>query len=301
MPVTKEDGTLVLALVRGDDRLEEAKLARALGADFRPATEEEIRAAFGADPGSLGPVGFDGRDRRRRDAARGPVRRRREPHGLAPARRRARPRLRGRASPTSAQPKEGDACPSCGGALRFQTAIEVGHIFKLGTRYSVPLGATFLDEDGEEKPLVMGSYGIGPGRIIAAARRAAPRRARDRLAARARAVRRPRRRARPGRRGREAASRSRTRSRRRAATSCSTTATCGPGEKFADADLIGCPIAGHRRQEDARGRRGRRPRPRHRRRTSRAFRRRQTGQGARMMAAATEVQRGAASGRPSSA
>ena len=67
------------------------------------------------------------------------------------------------------QPKEGDSCPNCGGALRFQTAIEVGHIFKLGTRYSEPLDATFLDEDGTEKPLIMGSYGIGPGRIVAAA------------------------------------------------------------------------------------------------------------------------------------
>jgi prolyl-tRNA synthetase len=57
----------------------------------------------------------------------------------------------------------------CGGALRFQTAIEIGHIFKLGTRYSVPLGATFLEESGEERPLVMGSYGIGVARIIAAA------------------------------------------------------------------------------------------------------------------------------------
>ena len=64
--------------------------------------------------------------------------------------------------------KEGDACPNCGGALIVQTAIEVGHIFKLGTYYSEPLGATFLDEDGSEKPLVMGSYGIGPGRVIAA-------------------------------------------------------------------------------------------------------------------------------------
>ena len=50
----------------------------------------------------------------------------------------------------------------------FQTAIEVGHIFKFGTRYSEPLGATFLDEDGKEKPLVGGSYGIGPGRVLAA-------------------------------------------------------------------------------------------------------------------------------------
>ena len=70
---------VVLALVRGDDRLEEAKLLAALGADARPSTEDEIRAAFGADPGSLGPVGFDGRGDRRRAAARRAVRRRREP------------------------------------------------------------------------------------------------------------------------------------------------------------------------------------------------------------------------------
>ena len=67
------------------------------------------------------------------------------------------------------QPKEGDACPVCGGELRFQTAIEVGHIFKLGTKYSAAFGAKYLDEDGVEKPLVMGSYGIGPGRVLAAA------------------------------------------------------------------------------------------------------------------------------------
>ena len=65
--------------------------------------------------------------------------------------------------------REGDACPRCGGALRFQTAIEVGHIFKLGTFYSVPLDATYLDEQSVERPIVMGSYGIGPGRVLAAA------------------------------------------------------------------------------------------------------------------------------------
>jgi prolyl-tRNA synthetase len=63
----------------------------------------------------------------------------------------------------------GDRCPNCGGALRFQTAIEVGHIFKLGTTYSEPLGARVLDEDGKERPVVMGSYGIGPARVMAAA------------------------------------------------------------------------------------------------------------------------------------
>ena len=169
MPVTKHDGTVVLALVRGDDRLEEAKLAAALGSAFRQSTEEEIRAAFGADPGSLGPVGFAGEIVADDDAPRGAVRRRREPHRLAPPRRRVRSRLhraarghpvagRGRHLPYLRRPRS-----------RFQTAIEVGHIFKLGTTYSAPLGATFLDEQGVEKPVLMGCYGIGPGRIMAAA------------------------------------------------------------------------------------------------------------------------------------
>jgi prolyl-tRNA synthetase len=65
--------------------------------------------------------------------------------------------------------REGDACPNCGGHLRLQVAIEVGHIFKLETRFSEPLDATFVDEDGTERPLIMGSYGIGLGRIMAAA------------------------------------------------------------------------------------------------------------------------------------
>src|SRR4029453_19639680 len=64
--------------------------------------------------------------------------------------------------------REGDTCPKCGGALHFRTAIEVGHIFKLGTFYSVPLDAMYLDEQSAERPIVMGSYGIGPGRVLAA-------------------------------------------------------------------------------------------------------------------------------------
>jgi prolyl-tRNA synthetase len=64
--------------------------------------------------------------------------------------------------------REGDTCPNCGGALKLQTAIEVGHIFKLETQYSAPLEATYLDEDGKEKVLIMGSYGIGPARTMAA-------------------------------------------------------------------------------------------------------------------------------------
>jgi prolyl-tRNA synthetase len=167
MPVVKSDGTLVLGLVRGDDRLEEAKMASALASDFRPATEDEIRAAFGADPGSLGPIGFEGEivaDEALRDGqfVAGANSTGRHLKGVEAGRDFA---------PQFAdlrQPREGDVCPSCGGALRFQTAIEVGHIFKFEARYTEPLGARFLDEDGVERPLVGGSYGVGPARVMAA-------------------------------------------------------------------------------------------------------------------------------------
>jgi prolyl-tRNA synthetase len=168
MPYTTDDGTVVLALVRGDDRLEEAKLLAALGVNARPATEAEIRTAFGAEPGSLGPVGFTGEviaDELLRNgqfvagANRTGWHLRGVEHGRDFQARVADIRI----------PREGDRCANCGGALHFQTAIEVGHIFKLGTKYTEALRATFLDEDGEEKTIVMGSYGIGPGRVMAAA------------------------------------------------------------------------------------------------------------------------------------
>ncbi len=168
MPVAKDDGTVVLALVRGDDRLELAKLIAALGENVRQATEEEIRAAFGADPGSLGPVGFEGEvvaDEALREGQFVAGANRTGWHLLGvEAGRDFAPRFA-----DIRVPVEGDRCALCGGELEFRTAIEVGHIFKLGTKYSVPLLATFLDEDGKEKPLVMGSYGIGPGRVMAAA------------------------------------------------------------------------------------------------------------------------------------
>jgi prolyl-tRNA synthetase len=167
MPVTTEDGRVVLALVRGDDRLSESKLLSALKIGSRPSTDDEIRVAFGASGGSLGPVGFDGEvladltlqegqfvAGANRDGfhLRGVQAGRDYEPGFADLR----------------EPIEGDRCPVCSGALTFQTAIEVGHVFYFGDKYSAGLGATFLDEDGKEKPLLGGSYGIGPGRIIAA-------------------------------------------------------------------------------------------------------------------------------------
>jgi prolyl-tRNA synthetase len=144
------------------------KLLAVLGQTFRPAQPDEIREAFGADGGSIGPVGAvvevvaD-------DALR-------EGQYVVGANRDDR-HLRGVQAGRDYEARfadlrevrEGDACPSCGGHLRLQVAIEVGHIFKLETQFSEPLDATFLDEDGSEKPLIMGSYGIGPGRVMAAA------------------------------------------------------------------------------------------------------------------------------------
>jgi prolyl-tRNA synthetase len=167
MPVVTADDELVLVLLRGDDRLSETKLYDALAGTSRPASDEEIRAAFGAGGGSLGPVGFDG-----------PVvadEMLREGQFVAGANRDGW-HLRGVEAGRDYHPRfadvrdsvDGDRCPKCGGALQFRTAIEVGHIFNFGAFYSGPLKATFLDEDGREQPLLGGSYGIGPGRVMAA-------------------------------------------------------------------------------------------------------------------------------------
>ena len=166
MPVVA-DGRVVLALVRGDDRLDDMKMVEALGEAVRPATEDEIRETFGAEPGSIGPVGVAVEvvaDEALRDG-----------QFVAGANRTGH-HLRGVQAGRDFEPRfanirevrEGDACPKCGGKLHLQAAIEVGHIFKLETRYTEPLEATFLDEDGKEKLLVMGSYGIGPARTVAA-------------------------------------------------------------------------------------------------------------------------------------
>ncbi len=166
MPVVTGD-RFVLALVRGDDRLSEEKLMTVFEASFRPATEDEIRETFGSGGGSIGPV--DVSVEVIADEAL------REGQFVAGANRDGW-HLRGVEAgrdyrPTFAdirQAVEGDACPVCGGRLVVGAAIEVGHIFKLGTFFSDRFGANYLDEDGRERPIVMGSYGIGPGRTIAA-------------------------------------------------------------------------------------------------------------------------------------
>jgi prolyl-tRNA synthetase len=168
IPVDAEGRGPVLALVRGDHRLNEIKLQNALGAPVRAAEEAEVREVFGAVPGFIGPV--DARVEVVADEAlrglRGLIAGGNEPdlhlRGVEPGR---------DFEPTWADfrtVEAGDTSPG-GGTIRIEPAIEVGNTFKLGTRYSEPLNARYLDESGAEQPLVMGSYGIGPARILAAA------------------------------------------------------------------------------------------------------------------------------------
>ncbi len=172
------DGKLVVAIVRGDDELNEAKLQTASGAQLlRPALAEEITPALGARPGSLGGVGLapgQGKvsrlfiDRTLAGAA-----------GMVTGANADGFHLEGvdvERDLAAAERvdlrkiKAGETCPSCGtGTLSLFKALEVGHIFKLGTKYSQSMGAKVLNEQGGEVPIVMGSYGIGVERIAAAA------------------------------------------------------------------------------------------------------------------------------------
>lgn len=160
-----------LVLLRGDHQLNEAKFAGATGtANFRPATEQEITESLGARPGSLGAVNF----------AKLPIY--------------ADESLRDRDQMTTGANEDGfhyrnvsvardiqvrhwgdlrtaaaeEPCPNCGQPLKVRRAIEVGHVFKLGTKYSLALGALFLDEQGKQQPAIMGCYGIGVTRTLQA-------------------------------------------------------------------------------------------------------------------------------------
>jgi prolyl-tRNA synthetase len=159
----------VLALLRGDHALHERKLARALeGDELRPAHPEEIRQHLGAPAGSVGPLGARVpvlADETLREGAYvvGANREGYHVRGVTPGR-----DFEARFVDLHTV-AAGEACPQCGKPLTVETVIEVGNIFKLGTKYSEALGALYLDESGKEQPIVMGSYGIGPARIAAAA------------------------------------------------------------------------------------------------------------------------------------
>ena len=160
---------LVFAVVRGDMDLSETKLTNAVKAKvLRPAQDAEIKAA-GAVPGYASPLGLSGVLVVVDDAVVN------SPNLVAGANEEGY-HLRnvnyGRDYEADivadlAAAQEGDACPRCGEAMDVSRGVEVGNIFKLGTRYSAAMGATFVDEDGEQRPVVMGSYGIGVGRLMA--------------------------------------------------------------------------------------------------------------------------------------
>jgi prolyl-tRNA synthetase len=166
MPIVVEGRGLVLVLLRGDHRLNEVKLRNGMGTDFRPARPEEIEEKLGP-VGYIGPVG-----------ANLPIIRDAAIVGdsYVCGANEADAHLRGVDPGRDFEAYEmdvrtveaGDTAPG-GGTIEIEAAIEVGNIFKLGTRYSEPLGARYLDENGVERPIVMGSYGIGPARIVAAA------------------------------------------------------------------------------------------------------------------------------------
>jgi prolyl-tRNA synthetase len=177
----QESGQIILALLRGDHPLNDAKLGSALGAllraegaeltQLRPAHPEEILEAMGASAGSLGAVGVtrykilaDNALQGRANMTTGANVDDHHLRGVNLAR-----DLRNVQWVDLRTVAEGEGCPTCDGVLRVAKALEVGHIFKLGTKYSVSMGATVLNAEGKEVPIVMGSYGIGVERILAAA------------------------------------------------------------------------------------------------------------------------------------
>jgi len=173
LPIEK----FIFAVIRGDMELNETKLANAVGArDLRPATEDEIKA-IGAVPGFASPIGLPPLPLGKRPGVSVIV------DDSIPS----SPNLVAGANETDyhllntnyprdytadivtdiAAAEEGAACPECSHPLRVSRGVEVGNIFKLGTRYSDALDCTFLDRDGRQKPVIMGSYGIGVGRLLA--------------------------------------------------------------------------------------------------------------------------------------
>jgi prolyl-tRNA synthetase len=241
MPVVLEEGEdLVLVLVRGDHRLNEAKLRNELGTEFRLATEEEIASSLGP-AGFIGPVAADLRilkDEAIRGAGYVCGANRPDAHltGVEPGRDFTYEEVDVRAV------EAGDRAPG-GGEIEIVPAIEIGNIFKLGTRYSEPLGAAYLDETGTERPIVMGSYGIGPARIVAAS---IEQRADEKGIAWPRAIA-------PwavhlvalGRAGDETLSAAAELASQLEASGIEVVLDdrdAGPGEKLTDAELVGCPL-----------------------------------------------------------
>ncbi|HET7574079.1 MAG TPA: proline--tRNA ligase [Solirubrobacterales bacterium] len=240
LPIVVEGRGMVLVLLRGDHRLNETKLRNGMKGGFRQAKPEEIEEQLGP-VGYLGPVGSDLPIIR--DAAL-------TGNSYVTGANKPNTHLRGVDPSRDFEAYEmdvrtveaGDTAPG-GGTIEIETAIEVGNIFKLGTRYSEPLGATYLDENGAERPIVMGSYGIGPARIVAASieQRADERgivwpRALAPWSVHLVSL------AKSGEPEREAADRLYEELREAGAEVLYDDRDAGPGEKLTDAELLGCPL-----------------------------------------------------------
>ncbi|HEV2857555.1 MAG TPA: proline--tRNA ligase [Solirubrobacterales bacterium] len=240
LPIVVEGRGMVLVLLRGDHRLNETKLRNGMKTDFRQARPEEIEEQLGP-VGYLGPVG-SGLPIIKDAALSG--------NSYVAGANKADTHLRGVDPSRDFEAYEmdvrkveaGDIAPG-GGAIEIETAIEVGNIFKLGSRYSEPLGATYLDENGAEHPIVMGCYGIGPARIVAAAiEQGADERGivwpkaiapwQVHLVSLAKA----------GEPEREAADKLYEELRATGAEVLYDDRDAGPGEKLTDAELLGCPL-----------------------------------------------------------
>ncbi|MCB0732394.1 MAG: proline--tRNA ligase, partial [Ignavibacteriae bacterium] len=162
------NGQPVLILMSGNDEVNETKLGSILGGEVRPGHQEELKEITGADAGSIGPIGFKHRiiaDLRLKDGNNlfsgankndyhiGGIDLQRDVPNLEYADLRI--------------VESGENCSNCSNTIEVFKAIELGHIFKLGTKYSEGLGAMFLDENSKENPIIMGSYGIGVERVLA--------------------------------------------------------------------------------------------------------------------------------------
>ncbi len=162
------EGKPILVLMSGNDEVNEIKLETVLGGEVRPGHPEELKEITGADAGSIGPIGFqhkiiadlrlkDGNElysgANKNDYHIGGIDLKRDVKNIEYFDLRT--------------VESGEPCPNCSKPIEVFKAIELGHIFKLGTKYSEGLGAMFLDENGKENPIIMGSYGIGLDRVLA--------------------------------------------------------------------------------------------------------------------------------------
>ncbi|GBE02245.1 proline--tRNA ligase [bacterium BMS3Bbin06] len=157
----------VLVLIRGDQELQENKLQMITG-PFRQALREEVIDILGVEPGFIGPMNHGVRiiaDEALKEGVYISGANKKDYHAKG-----LRPGIHFEAQWHDLHiVRTGDRCTNCSAPLRVERVIEIGNIFKLGTKYSKPLKACYLDENGKELPIVMGSYGIGPARVAAAA------------------------------------------------------------------------------------------------------------------------------------